>query len=183
MSYRVVGFGGTASEHSSSKTALSYVLHAAAKEGATTELIEARGLDLPIYGSVQSDLRAQDFAERVHAADALVISSPLYHGSISGLIKNALDWLELLASRSPAYLSDKPVGLIAVAGGSQSLMAIQTLENVVRALRGWPIPYVVPIDRAGAVFGRRGEILDEDVGRRLDLLASEVVRAAGVFKR
>jgi FMN reductase len=74
--------------------------------------------------------------ESVYAADGMIWSSPLYNGSISGSFKNALDWLILLNDREPAYLTDKVVGLISVAGGTQGLQAINTMEFIVRALRG-----------------------------------------------
>jgi len=63
-------------------------------------------------------------------------SSPLYHGTISGSFKNALDWLQLLGDRQPAYLTDKVIGLISTAGGTQGLQAVNTMEFIVRALRG-----------------------------------------------
>lgn len=75
---------------------------------------------------------------------------------MSGAFKNALDWLQLLAQREPPYLADKVVGLISVAGGVQGLQAVNTMEFVVRALRGWAVPLVIPIAQAWKVFEQRG---------------------------
>jgi FMN reductase len=47
--------------------------------------------------------------DAVYACDAMIWSSPTYHGSVSGSFKNALDWLILLAERDPPYLTNKPV--------------------------------------------------------------------------
>ena len=71
----------------------------------------------------------------------------MYNGTISGSFKNALDWLKLLGDRNPPYLTDKVVGLISTAGGMQGLQAVNTMEFVVRALRGWAVP-LVPIAQA-----------------------------------
>jgi FMN reductase len=107
-------------------------------------------------------------------------SSPLYHGTISGSFKNALDWLQLLGDRKPAYLTDKVIGLISTAGGTQGLQAVNTMEFIVRALRGWAVPLVVPVPQAWRII-QQGEILDESVATQLRALGGEVARAAGRF--
>jgi FMN reductase len=109
------------------------------------------------------------------------LSSPLYQGTISGALKNALDWLHLLGDRDPPYLHDKVVGLISAAGGTQGLQAINTMEFVVRALRGWAVPYVVPVAAAGRVFDAEGGIRDQTVELQLKMLGEEVVRVAERF--
>jgi FMN reductase len=97
----------------------------------------------------------------------------MYHGTISGSFKNALDWLELLARRDPPYLTDKVVGLISTAAGVQGLQAVNTLEFVVRSLRGWAIPLVIPIAGRQA-FDEEGRIVDERVAEQLRALGREV---------
>jgi FMN reductase len=107
-------------------------------------------------------------------------SSPLYHGTISGSFKNALDWLQLLGDRKPAYLTDKVIGLISTAGGTQGLQGVNTMEFIVRALRGWAVPLVIPIPQAWRVF-QEGQVLNETVAAQLQALGGEVTRAAGRF--
>jgi FMN reductase len=65
----------------------------------------------------------------------MIWSSPLYHGTVSGAFKNALDWLDLLSDRDPPFLTDKVIGLISAAGGVQALQAVNTMEFVVGAPR------------------------------------------------
>jgi FMN reductase len=96
-------------------------------------------------------------------------------------LKNALDWLHVLGSRDPPYLYDKVIGLISAAGGTQGLQAINTMEFSVRALRGWAVPYVVPVASAARVFDRDGRIQDQAVELQLKTLGSEVVRVAQRF--
>jgi FMN reductase len=117
--------------------------------------------------------------EAAHAADGLVWSSPLYQGTISGAFKNALDWLHLIGDRDPPYLHDKVIGLLSAAGGAHALQAINTMEFSVRALRGWAVPYVVPL--AHGVFDENGELRDEGVEAQLDRLGREVARVADLF--
>jgi FMN reductase len=110
-----------------------------------------------------------------------VWSSPMYQGTISGAFKNALDWLRALGDRDPAYLHDEVIGLVRAAGGTQGLQAINTMEYAVRALRGWAVPYVVPVSAAWRVFGEDGAVLDETVALQLRTLGAEVVRVAERF--
>jgi FMN reductase len=119
--------------------------------------------------------------EACYAGDGLIWSSPMYQGTISGALKNALDWLHVLGRREPPYLHDKVIGLISAAGGTQGLQAINTMEFAVRALRGWAVPYVVPVASAARVFDRDGRIQDEAIELQLRTLGGEVVRVAERF--
>ncbi len=183
MTVRIVGIGGTRSERSSSLAALRHVLDAAARHGATVELIEVGNPVLPMYEHADPwPAPVVAFAERVHRADGIVWSSPLYHGTVSGLFKNAIDCLEVLRDREPVYLTDKPVGLIAVSAGAQSLQAITTMELMARSLRAWTVPFVVPVTHSARVFAADGAVLDERVGDQLSKLGAEIVRAARRFQ-
>ncbi|MBM3268204.1 MAG: NAD(P)H-dependent oxidoreductase [Candidatus Sericytochromatia bacterium] len=181
---KIVGLGGSLDADSASLAALSAALDAARAAGAATEVFDLAVLDLPLFrpGGSPVPADAARLADAVYEADGLLWSSPLYHGTVSGAFKNALDWLELLGKREPAYLTDKVVGLIATAGGVQGLQAINTMEFVVRALRGWAVPLVVPIARAGRVFDEHGTPRDPAVAEQLRLLGSEVVRAAAKLR-
>src|SRR5439155_5075138 len=105
----------------------------------------------------------------------------MYQGTISGAFKSALYWLHVLGRQEPAYLHDKVIVLISAAVGTHGLQAINTMEFSVRALRGWAVPYVVPVAAAARVFDGSGRIQDESVARQLETLGSEVVRVAGRF--
>jgi FMN reductase len=177
----VVGLGGSLARISKSRAALAGALEGATAAGAETELLDLRELDLPMYNPDIADPTeaASHLIEACYAADGLIWCSPLYQGTISGAFKNALDWLHLLGGREPAYLHDKVIGLISAAGGAHGLQAINTMEFSVRALRGWAVPYVVPI--AGHVFDAEARIQDETVELQLETLGREVVRVAERF--
>ena len=180
---KVLGLGGSLAEPSSSLAALKIALEGATEAGAETQLLDIRRLDLPMYAPDMSDApeSVRELCEAVYEADGLLWSSPLYHGTISGSFKNALDWLELLSGREPSYLTDKVVGLISTAGGTQGLQAVNTMEFVVRALRGWAVPLVIPIPQAWRVFDKEGNMLDAKITEQLHALGREVTRAARSF--
>jgi len=183
-SLTVVGLGGSLSSTSKSRAALQVALEGAAGAGAKTALFDLRELDLPTYDPLYEETPPENAAsliEACYAADGMLWSSPLYQGTISGAFKNALDWLHPLGTREPPYLHDKVIGLISAASGMQGLQAIIAMEFSVRALRGWAVPYVVPIASAARVFDPAGAVRDEGIETQLLTLGSEVVRVAGRF--
>ena len=107
----------------------------------------------------------------------------MYNGSVSGSFKNAIDWLHILGSREPPYLHDEVIGLISAAGGTHGLQVVNTMEFSVRSLRGWAVPYVVPVPEATRVFADSGAVQDGLVEQQLRLLGEEVVRVAERFAR
>jgi len=177
----IVGLGGSLAPQSASLAALNVALTGAREFGARVQLFDLRELNLPMYvpGAPVPDA-ARRLCDATYAAHGMLWSSPLYHGTISGAFKNALDWLQLLGDRTPPYLTDKVVGLISTAGGTHGLQAVNTMEFVVRALRGWAVPLVLPIPQALRVF-QEGRVLDARIEQQLRALGHELARAAQLF--
>jgi FMN reductase len=179
----IIGIGGSLSPKSSSLAALKTALAGAADVGAEIKLFDIRSLALPMYDPEYTSApeSAAMLAEAVYNANGLLWSSPMYHGTVSGSFKNALDWLELLSDRKPLYLTNKVVGLISTAGGVQGLQAVNTMEFIVRSLRGWAVPLVLPIPHAWQVFDADGRPKDAKIEEQLKALGKEVCRAAHQF--
>ena len=180
---RVVGLGGSLRAGSTSRTALQAALDGAAAAEADVQLIWIRDLDLPLYNAeLAVPPAARQFADIAYGCDAMIWSSPNYHGSVSGSFKNALDWLILLAERDPPYLSNKPIGLVSTAGGIQGLQTINSMEFIARALRGWSVPLVQAVPQSWRSFDSDGQLVDEAVAGQLRALGAEVARAARQFR-
>jgi FMN reductase len=179
----IVGLGGSLAETSRSRAAVQVALEGAASAGAETKLLDLHELELPMYNPDDDEptAAAAQLIESCYGADGMLWSSPMYQGTISGAFKNALDWLHVLGGREPPFLHDKVIGLISAAGGTQGLQAINTMEFAVRALRGWAVPYVVPVAAAARVFDHEGRIRDQAVELQLKTLGGEVVRVARRF--
>jgi FMN reductase len=183
---KVVGLGGSLREASRSRAALAVALEGAAAADASVELLDLRDLGLPMYSpDLEADPPAvvRALIDTCYGADGMLWSSPMYNGSLSGSFKNAIDWLHMLGSREPPYLHDEVIGLISAAGGTQGLQVVNTMEFSVRSLRGWAVPYVVPVPQATRVFADSGAVQDELVEQQLRLLGEEVVRVAKRFAR
>jgi FMN reductase len=178
----IVGLGGTLSDSSSSERALRHVLAAAAEHGAQTKLFAARSLDLPMY-TVDRSKRSPAAIALVDAlaqADGVIIATPGYHGGISGLVKNALDYIEDLRDHERPYLDGRAVGCIVCAYGWQATTTtLVSLRSTVHALRGWPTPLGVAINSAQTVFDDRGQVVDDQCVQQLTTLSSQVLDFVG----
>lgn len=170
-------------EGSTSLRALEEALRAAAEAGATTELLDLRELALPMYEPGRP-LReygggVERLVESVRGADAMIWSTAAYHGTLAGVTKNALDFVQFLARDEKPYLQSRVVGLIATAGGSMAAVnAANAMTNVVHALRGVAAPLSVPVTQSWRAFDEEGNLRDDGVAGRLEALGRLVVEMA-----
>ncbi|MBW0089169.1 NAD(P)H-dependent oxidoreductase [Pseudonocardia sp. KRD-184] len=177
----VVGIGGTVRTGSSSEQALRIALARAEAAGATTRLFAGAELArLPMYAPEAGDGGpvAADLVEHLRRADGVIVASPGYHGSISGLVKNALDYTEDMRGDGLPYLADRSVGLIVTAYGWQAAVTTLTaLRAIVHALRGWVTPYGAAVNSLQTRFVD-GACAEQQVLDQLHTVADEVVRFA-----
>jgi FMN reductase len=174
----IVGMGGTLRAGSSTERALRVALAAAEARGARTLLVTGPDLELPPYGSSQAPdpERLARVLDALRQADGVILGSPGYHGGISGLMKNAVDYIEEMSRDEVPYLSGRAVGCIATAAGWQATVTTMTaLRSVAHALQGWPTPLGVAINTAEPVFDEAGGCLSPRVQAQLDMLAGQVV--------
>ncbi|MBI1199683.1 MAG: FMN reductase [Phenylobacterium sp.] len=175
----IVGLGGTVREGSSTEKALACALRHAETLGAETRLLGGAFLgELPIFDPRPGGpTEAQHaLAEAIRGADGVIVASPGYHGSISGVIKNALDTLELTRTDPQPYLTAKPVGTIITADGWQAAgTTLMALRAIIHALRGWPTPFGAALNSGGGLFDEAGACRDEKDAWQLATVAEQVV--------
>lgn len=177
----IVGIGGTTRPGSTTEQALGLALRSAERAGADVQLFDGAFLTrLPHYpadgAAVTGD--GDELIDAVRRAHGLIIASPGYHGSISGLVKNAVDYLEQTSRDPRVYLDGVPVGLIATAYGWQATgSTLATLRSIVHALRGWPTPLGAGIKTVQGMFAD-GRCNDEAAAAQLDLVGRQVVQFA-----
>jgi FMN reductase len=173
----IVGIGGTMAANSSSERVMRHVLAQCAASGAETLAFDGAAVDLPMYGygTPRTD-KAVAMVDALRRADGVVLASPGYHGTVSGLIKNALDYIEDMAKDERPYFEGRAVGLIAVAAGWQATgSTLATLRSIVHALRGWPTPMAITVNSVMPVFGPDGAVTDATLLKQLDIMAQQVV--------
>jgi FMN reductase len=149
--------------------------------GCSASLLTGTDLDLPIFdpSSIERPRKVLRLLDAVRAADGLVIASPGYHGSVSGMVKNALDYLEDLRNDQRSYLQDVPVGCIVSAAGWQACGAtLAALRAIVHALRGWPTPMGVTFNSTAQAFSGDGTCTDDDLKQNLVEVTRQVIHMA-----
>lgn len=116
---KILGFAGSLRTDSFNKKIVKNALRIAEELGAQTEYLDLKDLNLPHYDADIENAgfpkEAKKFKEKIDSANAVVISSPEYNRSISGVLKNAFDW----SSRPMGEFSfkDKPTALITTSPG------------------------------------------------------------------
>lgn len=169
---KIVGIGGSLRPNSSSYKALAVAMQRVQALGADTQIIDLRQMQLPFCNGNDEYPDYPDvikLREAVTQADGLILSTPEYHGSVSGVLKNALDLMSF------DELSDKVTGLISVLGGQSNSNALNDLRVIMRWVHGWVIPEQIAIGQSWKAFGEDGKLLDEKLSQRFDQFAQSLV--------
>ena len=178
----IVGIGGTTRDGSSSEKALRFALRVCEERGATTTCFAGATLvKLPHYAPEDPGRvpEAKELVEELRRADGIIIASPGYHGGVSGLVKNAIDYTEDMRDDDRPYFAGRSVGVIAAAYGWQATVTtVEALRAIAHALRGWVTPLGAAINSSEKVFGLDGDVIDERVRFQLTTVADEVVAFA-----
>jgi NAD(P)H-dependent FMN reductase len=170
----VVALCGSLRDDSHTRTALEVALDAAESAGASTTLVDLRALDLPVFDADRDDAGdATELQSTVAAADAILLGTPMYHGSYSSPLKTALDYCGF------DEFEDKTVGLLAVAGGGFPVTALDHLRSVCRALDAWVIPHQAAVPSAYDQF-EDGAFVDDDLAARVRTLGRRAVQYANI---
>ena len=174
MAFRVLGIGSSLRGNASSTTALSVALNLANKYGAETRLFDLRQNKLPLYDPEEnnSSPEIKTIKDDVVWADALILSTPDYHGSMSGAMKNFLDYFW-------AEFAGKTFGYIC-ASHEKGLTAMDQMRTAVRQCYGWSMPYGVSLnDREDFTDGKMNPKLES----RLDMLARDIVVYGNILRQ
>ena len=177
----VLGLGGTTRDDSSTERALRISLAAAESAGAETAIFAGEDLLLPMYrpGVVERTGASERLVRMFRTMDGIIIATPAYHGSLSGLVKNALDYTEDLRADARVYFDGCAVGCICCAGGWQAAgQTLAAMRAVAHALRGWPTPFGAMINTSLPVFDAAGRLVDESTHLQLQLVGRQVAEFA-----
>ena len=172
-----MGLGGSLRAGSSTEKLVRAVLAELASRGAETRLFTGQALMLPPYDpSAAATPNAAALLAAIRRADAVVLGSPAYHGGVSGLVKNAIDYLEETRDDPRPYLDGIPVAPVVTAQGWQAAMTtLRSLREIVHALRGWPTPLGLVVNMTQAHIFAGEKIADDEVQSRITALAEQVL--------
>lgn len=176
MTVMVAGIGGSIRADSQSARALDLVLAGAETAGARTVSVTGQQLVLPFYDPAVTERTesASLLVSTLRSASGVVLVSPGYHGTVSGLVKNALDYVEDLRNEPLPYLDGRAVGCVAIANGWQAAVTTLTaLRSIVHALRGWPTPLGAAVNNREVSFDH-GSCSDPQVEKTLRIIGEQV---------
>ena len=178
---RIVALGGNATAGGSAERLLRDALARCEVQGADTMLFAGEAIDLPMYAPHRRARcpKAQALMAALRDADGILVASPAYHGTVSGVVKNALDYAQDLVSDAQPYFDGRAVGLIAVAGGWQAAgSTLATLRSITHALRGWPTPMAVTANSSQPLFDPDGRVADAGIELQLRVMTEQVMMFA-----
>ena len=180
---KVLAIPGSLREGSYNR-ALAHAAVELAPDGLEVEVYEGLG-ELPLYDDdldgEDAPPSVQDLRERIADADALLVVTPEYNGSIPGVLKNAVDW----ASRPPrggAALWGKTAAVAgATTGQYGALWAQQDLRRVLGIAGARVIEGDLPVARAQSAFDESGRLVEALVAERLRGHLTTLVADAGAL--
>jgi FMN reductase len=174
----IVGLGGTTRTGSTSERALLLALAHARDLGCQTLAFGSAQMPAEPYDPSRPERSdaARALVEALRRAAGVLIASPAYHGGVSGLVKNAIDFTEDLRDDERTYLQGRAVGCIVCAEGAQAMgSTLASLRAIVHSLRGWPTPYGVALNSSQRPFGAEGQPPDPAALQACQTVAGEVV--------
>lgn len=169
---KIVGLAGSLRSDSYSQQALKVAAERVRALGAEVEVLDLRQLDLPFCdgGDEYPDYPdVERLRKAVLEADGIILVTPEYHGSLSGVLKNALDLMGF------EHFSGKVTGLMSVLGGQSNSNALNDMRTISRWVHAWTIPEQVAIGQAWKAFDKEGNLQDENLSKRLDAFAQSLV--------
>ncbi|GAA6765775.1 hypothetical protein AAFH68_17130 [Flavobacterium sp. CGRL1] len=177
---KVLIFAGTleTGPNSTSSRLSEYLVNKLQTEKIETQLFTLNNAGIPLLDTLLEETPpgVQAMLDIFLGADAHIWLAPLYHGSIPGVMKNCLDWLELSADYSKPYLSEKIIGFISWADGMQAMKGIDTMDAVAKSLRAWSLPYSIPIMKSELYSKPDFENIAVKYSEKLDLMVKLITQ-------
>ncbi len=155
-------FNGSLHNHEDSFYSMvyDYVSEQSEQNGLPVKQIDLSEKKIPIFDPY--DQTPTDDVNQIIQAfteeDLQIWMAPLYHGTIPGVMKNALDWLQLTYDNASPYLTDKKIGLICISDGTFGIQGINTMISIAHTLRAWVLPYSIPINKLDALSREEDEL-------------------------
>ena len=167
MNLKILGVASSMRVSSYSTHVLKLILEKAEKRGAEIKLLNLRELQLPMYHPEQNGSPELDkITEYVKWADAFVLASPDYHGSMSGVMKNFLDFFW-------SDFAGKTFGYIC-ASHEKGLTVMDQMRTAVRQCYGWSMPYGISVN-SDQDFDKQGNIINKNILSRIETVARDLV--------
>ena len=171
---KVIGLAGEYRSSSKSGMLVNLALKMAEEQGADVEFWDLAERPLPLVGEegCWTHPNVKAFQTLLEESDAFLLSSPEYHGTMSGVMKNTMDWMY------DKHVGGKVFGLMSTLGGVTNANTLNHMRISLRWLHGWPVPEQLAIGHVKEAFDEDGTLVDDELQRRLLNLVNSVLSAA-----
>ena len=169
--YKVLGLSGEYRPTSKCVMLVNHALNIAESLGAEVHFWDLDVKPLPIVGEegCWENENVKEFQELASKCDAFLVSSPEYHGTMSGAMKNTFDWLYT------KHVKGKVFGLMSTLGGAQNSITLYHMRIMLRWIHGWPVPEQLAIGKVKEAFDDDGNLVNEETKERLQNLVESVL--------
>lgn len=180
---KILAFAGSTREQSYNKKLVKIAVEAARKVGATVTHIDLRDFPLPLFdedlertsGLPENALKLKALFKR---HDGLLISAPEYNSSISGVLKNSIDWVSRphQGEKPLECFTDKLAGLMSASPGLLGgLRGLVTVRSILSNIQVHVHHHQVAIPKAHEAFDDAGHLKNPDQQAAVEKLAASVV--------
>ena len=171
---KILGLAGEYRSTSKSGMLVNAALKHAETRGAEVVFWDLAEKPLPLVGEegCWSHPNVKEFQALLEQCDAFFLSSPEYHGTMSGVMKNTMDWMY------DKHVGGKVFGLMSTLGGVTNANTLNHMRIALRWLHGWPVPEQMAVGHVKEAFDEKGELVDENLTQRLESLVESVLAAA-----
>ena len=169
---RVMGICGTYTLESANGRMLEIISDKLKAKGIDWVVWDNKKYPLPFVGEegCWDHPNVKKYKELADSVDAFVLSSPEYHGTMSGVMKNSLDWLSF------DQTSGKIFAFISTLGGQSNTTTLNHMRTVARWIHGFSIPEQLVIAKVKTAFDENGDIVDEDIKNRVGKFTDSIIK-------
>ncbi len=174
VTMNIVGLAGEYRKTSKSGMLVNLALDIAASQGSDVTFWDLSEKPLPLVGEegCWEHPNVNEFQSLISNADAVLMCSPEYHGTMSGVMKNTLDWMY------DKHIGGKVVGLMSTLGGVTNANTLNHMRIALRWLHAWPVPEQLAIGHVKEAFDDQGQLVDGDLHERLESLVRSVIETS-----
>ncbi|MBT5137089.1 MAG: NAD(P)H-dependent oxidoreductase [Phycisphaerae bacterium] len=181
---KVLAFAGSTRKESVNKRLARIALQAAKKAGAETTFVDLQDFNIPLYCD---DLVAKEgipegvlqFKQLLNSHNGFFIASPEYNGSLTGVLKNAIDWATIKADGEErmSCWNGKIAGLVSASpGGLGGIRGLHHLRTILAGIGTFVLPNHLAVGNSTENLQNEKQITDEKLQLQLESLTHEMVR-------
>lgn len=173
-SIKILGLSGEYRSTSKSGMLVNAALSIAESKGAEVVFWDLAEKPLPLVGEegCWNHPHVKEFQTLLEETQAFFLASPEYHGTMSGVMKNTMDWMY------DKHVGGKVFGLMSTLGGVTNANTLNHMRIALRWLHGWPVPEQLAIGHVKEAFDDNGNLVDQSLQERLEKLVDAVLSAS-----